>query len=80
MASGLDIAGVAISAIELVVEFVFCYFVWREFKMTRKNFEWTKKDRREEKTKRELCYFAFIVLDNFANYYKNFIDKNDLIV
>lgn len=68
------------SAVELFVEGLFLFFVLKEFKMTRQDFEWTRKDRREEKTKRELCYFAFIVLDNFANYYKNFIDKNDLMV
>ena len=68
------------SLAELIVEGIFLLLVLKEFKMTRQSFEWTRKDRREEKTKRELCYFAFIVLDNFANYYKNFIDKNDLIV
>lgn len=79
---------------EMAVEITFLYYLFgelkmtresfeltkKEFEMTKENFEWIKKDRREEKTRRELCYFAFIVLDNFANYYKNFIDKNDLIV
>ena len=47
------------SLAELIVEGIFLLLVLKEFAMTRQDFEWTRKDRREEKTKRELNYFLW---------------------
>lgn len=53
------------SLAELIVEGLFLLLVLKEFKMTKQSFEWTRKDRREEKTKRELCYFVVTVLNDY---------------
>lgn len=63
------------SLAELFVEGLFLFFVLKEFKMTRQDFEWTKTDRREEKTKRELHYLAWCAVHVFTKIYKYYYDK-----
>lgn len=65
------------SFVGLIVEGLFLFFVLKEFAMTRQDFEWTKKDRREEKTKRELCYFAITVIIAYIMKLKECIEEKD---
>ncbi|MBQ7537072.1 MAG: hypothetical protein IJT14_03030 [Rickettsiales bacterium] len=65
------------SAVELIVEGIFLLLVLKEFKMTKQIFEWTRKDRREEKTKRELCYFAWVVVNDYIMKLSEFVGKQD---
>ena len=39
------------SFIELIIEGIFCVFVLKEFKMTRKSFEWQQEEREKSKDK-----------------------------
>ena len=65
------------SLVGLIVEGLFLFFVLKEFKMTKKSFEWTRKDRREEKTKNELCYFALTVTSAYITRLIDCIAENN---
>lgn len=65
------------SAAELVIEGLFLFFVLKEFVMTKENFEWIKKDRREEKTIKAINYFGWFVVYSYMKRYKLFLDKKD---
>ena len=67
------------SFIELIIEGIFCILVLKEFKMTRKSFEWQKKEQEEKKDKKieeKIKYFAWLVMDDFKNSYKEMLDKH----
>ena len=62
-----------ISYIELMIEFGFLYFVLKEFKMTRKNFEWQEEEqekKKQEDMKRKLFYiyktYFILILEEIA--------------
>ena len=62
-----------ISYIELMIEFGFLYFVLKEFKMTRKNFEWQEEEQEKQKQedmKRKLFYiyktYFILILEEIA--------------
>lgn len=63
------------SLAELIVEGLFLLLVLKEFAMTRQDFEWTRKDRREEKTKRELCYFGWFVRHYYTSIYEEILSQ-----
>ena len=46
-----------ISYFEIVIEIIFLFFVVKEFKVTRKSFEWQKEERNEKLNKLYLYYF-----------------------
>ena len=63
------------SLAELIVEGLFLLLVLKEFKMTKQDFEWTRKDRREEKTRRELCYFGWFVRHYYTSIYEEILSQ-----
>lgn len=62
----------------LIAEGLFLLLVLKEFKMTKKSFEWTRKDRREEKTRKELSYFYWYIIRTYACEYKSHLDRYSL--
>lgn len=63
------------SAVELFVEGLFLLLVLKEFKMTRKSFEWTENDRRDKEIRRKVSFILSKIVDNFINnfYYLSFV-------
>ena len=43
--------------------------------MTKQSFEWTRKDRREEKTKRELNYFLWYIVTSYRDTFRKFANE-----
>ena len=67
-----------VSYFEIIIEAIFLFFVLKEFKMTKKSFEWQKKEQEEKmdkEIKEKIRYFAWICIDEFVKYYKNLINK-----
>ena len=61
--------GEIMSFIELIIEGIFCILVLKEFKMTRKSFEWTEKDRQEKEIHKKISFILYKIVDNFIEHF-----------
>ena len=71
--------GEIMSFIELIIEGIFCVFVLKEFKMTRKSFEWQQEEREKSKDKeanRQLNEIVKSFLIDYYDFYLNFWLEN----
>ena len=58
-----------VSYFEIVIEAIFLFFVLKEFKMTRKSFEWTEKDRQEKEIHKKISFILYKIVDNFIEHF-----------
>ena len=75
--------GEIMSFIELIIEGIFCVLVLKEFKMTRKSFEWQQKEQQEKKDKEiedKINYICYVVLKMDINKSFMFVNQRGYIV